>query len=675
MSVRLVVVLLVAGGVYGCSVSAAGSGAAVPVASVAAPSPVGAVAVRDLVEGPGSVISGVVRAADGGRPLAGVSVSVSPATVAAPTGYVPPTQTGETDAQGRYSVTGLRPGADYRVSFSAGLAGLTPLEEGAVGAASKYLDQLAPGVTSPYRAGRYRAPAVVNASLRRAARVTGRLTSASGRATEGDVLLVPADAADGERPTSAQVHEGRWAAGVHPGRYRIGLVHPDGTSAGYHPGGRSWARAAVVTVGPRGLTDLRMRLPVPTRLQVTVTDAAGSGGTSGVCVSAGTHAFDPRPAGEPGTAPSPPSAGVSFAGDVCAPTRGVYTIGVEPGAITWAKTVDRGQRLAMARTKPVRAVAGRTTPVRVALPATGILTGRVVDQVTGRPVNTEVEVRSVLAPDLYVIRPVNSRTGAWRAAGLPLGPVKVKVYGGSFDGREHADRYAPAARTAADAHVYQVRSGATTAVPTVGLERLGSVSGRVLDVGGPAVAGARVDVAGDTWSDPPLATAITDAAGRYTLVEVPPGPHRLQVWPPSATGLGSAWVGGAGDAAATRPVTVAAGRHVLAADLRLQPGATLVVVLGAIDASVVVEALDPQGRIVGQVPARLPLRTGKAGRTVTLTGLPATAVRVHAFSTSSDTVRHSWLGGTRTFATATPVALTAGGTVTVSMRAPAAPAR
>jgi len=147
------------------------------------------------------------------------------------------------------------------------------------------------------------------------------------------------------------------------------------------------------------------------------------------------------------------------------------------------------------------------------------------------------------------------------------------------------------------------------------------------------------------------------------------------VLPPSYTGLGSAWVGGAADAAHSRGVVVRAGRTTSLPAQRLPAGATLSVVLGAIDDSVVVEALDPQGRIVGQAPARLPLRTGKAGRTVTLTGLPATAVRVHAFSTRTDPIRHSWLGGGRSFTTTTPVRLTAGRTATVSLRAPAAATR
>jgi hypothetical protein len=308
--------------------------------------------------------------------------------------------------------------------------------------------------------------------------------------------------------------------------------------------------------------------------------------------------------------------------------------------------------------------AGGTARVRVEVGGPGTVTGRIVDRVTGRPLATCVAVEPVV--DAVEVRSAcPDRDGKWKVGGLPAGPVTVR----STPARPYVSGWAPAADTAADAGVYQVRAGATTAVPTIRVARAGILIGRVLDSRGRAVAGAGVTIAAGQWWEPSQHVTVTDATGRYRLTDLPAGPHKVQVVPPSYTGLGSAWVGGAGDAGKARAITVPAGRAVSAPDLRLKSGARLSVVLTGIDDSVVVEALDPQGRVVGQAPAKLPIRPGKAGRTVTLTGLPATAVRVHAFSSRTEPVRHSWLGG-RNPAGAKPVALTAGRTVTVTMHTP-----
>jgi hypothetical protein len=168
----------------------------------------------------------------------------------------------------------------------------------------------------------------------------------------------------------------------------------------------------------------------------------------------------------------------------------------------------------------------------------------------------------------------------------------------------HVERYAPGADTEEKAAVYQVRAGATTTVPTVRLERGGTISGRVLDARGKPLAGVGVQIAGKAWWDEAYWTTTTDSAGRYRLTNVTTGPHKLKVTPPSYTGLGSVWVGGAGDARRARAVTVPYGRTVSLPDQRLKAGARLAVVLGAVDESVVVEALDPQGRIVVRHPWR-----------------------------------------------------------------------
>jgi len=641
MSLRGVLAVVVAGGLAATAASlsplASGSSGPVPAAApVAAPAP---------------VVSGVVRAADTRRTIADVGVTA--ASVVDPRDR----HHAVTDAAGRYRFSKLRTGAEYTLRFDADRS-------------NRHLSQYAPGAVSQYRARRYRAPAVVDASLVPGVPVSGRVTTSTGRASaDARVLMFPLDGRDDASQGSTDAR-GRWSTVAAPGRYRVMSLRSDGTSAGFHPGGRSWTGARIVVVGSHGRSGIDLREPAPSRLEVTVTDAATRRPVDDVCVTEGFDIPEPPYGDEPGTQPGGTFGYITLSeGDPCAGRGGRYTIGVDPGTVR-AEVTDRWfsedeERYGDATTAPVRVGVGATARVRVALVAAGTLTGRVVDRITGRPVKACVAVRPVGRRD-DVTQGCAAANGTWRVGGLAAGPVTVRVDGDDT----HVERYAPGADTEAGAAVYQVRAGATTTVPTVRLERGGTITGRVLDARGRAVAGAGVEIPGQAWWDYPRWTAITDAAGRYRFANVPVGPHKLRVQPPSYTGLGSVWVGGAGDDRGARAVTVPYGRTLSLPDQRLRAGARLAVVLGAVDESVVVEALDPQGRIVGQAPVTLPLRTGRAGRTVTLTGLPATAVRVHAFSIRTDPEREIWLGGSR-FATATAVPLVAGRTVTVAMRAPA----
>jgi len=639
-SFRFVVTVFAAGGLaaVAAGLSPLASGSPVVAAPAAAPA----------AAAPAPVISGVVRAADTRRPLSGVYVMVeSPLDPADYDMFV-------TDSAGRYRAPGLRPGVEYTVSFF-------PDER------SRYLHQSAPGTASRYRARRYKAPAVVNASLVAGVSISGRVTSSSGRPVRSAMTVVrPVDSAHYGQWVATD-SSGRWTAKVAPGRYRVLSLYPDRTSAGYYPGGRSLARTPVITVGSRGRAGVDVKQAAPARLRVTVTAAATGRPLTSACVQRGYREQPLPSASQQGTQPADSLFDPTFALSDCSSADGVHTIGVEPG-MAWAEASDRNRRYGPAATAPVRVAAGRTVDVRIALAAAGTLTGRVVDRTTGRAMAGCVTAWPVDDVGRGVdTSHCTGEDGRWRIGGLAPGNVKITVE----PTKTHVKAWAPAADTAEDAALYTVRAGATTTVPPIRIARGGSISGRVLDSRGKAVAGAGVRLGGGDPMEYPRYTATTDTAGRYRMVNLPPGPHGVQVLPPSYTGLGSAWVGGAGDMSRARQVTVPSGRAVSVPDLRLRAGAKLsVVVLGPVDESIVVEALDPQGRIVGQAPATLPLRTGKAGRTITLTGLPATAVRVHAFSTRTDPIRHSWLGGVD-FTTAEPIVLSAGRTSTVNIRPPA----
>ena len=324
---------------------------------------------------PAPVISGVVRAADTGRPLRDVTV------VLFSTAGRDHHQYATTDAAGRYRATGLRPGAEYEVSFLAGERN------------PRYLSEEAPGVSSRYHARRYRGPAVVDATLEVGVRISGRVTTSTGAASRGsDVVIVPVESSQSSVLSSTD-RWGRWSAVLRPGRYRVLSTHPSGALAGYYPGGRSAVGTPVFAIGSRGRTGIDLRQPVPTRLVVTVVSAATGRPVTDACVQEGDLDRSPVPARQ-GTHPTVYAPGGPSRPN-CGASDGVYVIGVAPGQ-AFAEVTHRDDRYGPALSARVRVAAGGTARLRVALAEAGKVTGRVVDRVTGRPVPGCVDVESVV---------------------------------------------------------------------------------------------------------------------------------------------------------------------------------------------------------------------------------------------------------------------------------------
>jgi hypothetical protein len=229
---RLVVAVVAAGGL------AAGATGASPPASGSA-----------AVAAPAPVISGVVRAADTGRPLRDVTV------VLFSTAGRDHHQYATTDAAGRYRATGLRPGAEYEVSFLAGERNPRYLSEEAPGVSpgtTPAVPGLRPWWTPPWR---WACGSPDGSPPRPAPRHAGRRRHRPGR-VQPDVRAVQ------HGPVGSVV--GRPA----PGRYRVLSTHPSGALAGYYPGGRSAVGTPVFAIGSRGRTGIDLRQPAPTRLVV-----------------------------------------------------------------------------------------------------------------------------------------------------------------------------------------------------------------------------------------------------------------------------------------------------------------------------------------------------------------------------------------------------------------------
>ncbi len=615
--------LLSAGGCAAATASPATgpSGTASNAAAPAAPSP------RQ------SAVSGTVRDAVTGRGLAGVEVSAVAVNDADETEILAT----DSDSRGRYQLA-LDPGVEYRVRAR-------PNED------SPYVEVYAPGTSRALAATRVTAPARLDIRVPRGQVVTGTLTDPAGRPTAGDLYLHGADDAHLQRYASAD-SQGRWQALVLPGRYLVVGRYPD-PGVWFAPGVDRIGAAQVVDVrAGRATAPVRIRMPRPALVDVTVVDAVTRRPVAQTCVHAALAPEDPQVEGPGSTAPFR----IPEINSGACPLRGGRgTVPVDPHSGLVEVTAP-GHVPTPAH---VRATRATTVPLTVALPVAGAITGRLTDA-AGSPAEACVEAEAVDAPATADPVAYDCAMDGGRLALLTLAPGRYRVRVGNVGGYA-LTRYAPDADSAATAAVYTVTAGKTLDIGTVRVRVGGVITGRVLDGRGRPVVGASVSVPGARWWDADAARTVTDVRGRYRLVDLSPGRTRLRVEPPSRTGLGTQWLGGAGDETRSATVWVRLGRTSAAPDMVLRAGATLKVLLrGAWDGTVAVEAFDLRGRAVG-----LPVLMGRNG-TAVLTGLPATGVRVHAWSSSLVKPAQGWFGGS-SFADARPVAVRAGRTTSVTL--------
>ena len=611
----------------------------VPVTRAAAPA---AATVAATAAAAAPVITGTVRAADTGRGLAEAQVvAFSAAGGTWSAGDDDGTfSMAMTDEKGAFRLPKLRTGVEYRI--------LVVPRPG-----SAYVPSYAPGTQHAAAAALVAAPGRVVVRLPRGQVVTGRLLDPKGRpADRGHVSLVGADDAElqGSGTTDAK---GRWRATVVPGRYLVTAF--DGEGLWWAPGVDDVRKATVLTVrAGRATPALTVRTPKPALVDTTVVDAPTRASLPEACAEEGYREWDPAAEG-PGGLSLGWSLSFSVAdGDPCDEPASHRVVQVDPDS-GLVRASAPGHVDTTVKAPGVRR--GVTVPLTIALPVAGTITGRVLGA-DGKPALGCVEAEDVDAPARLFPADVDCGLdrGAFTLEGLAPGRYRVRASGEGVP-----DRYAPDADDAASATVYTVTAGTTTPAGTVRLRRGGVLKGRVLDTAGHPVVGATVVVPGATWWQPALAGTFTDAAGRYTLTALPAGATRVRVVPSQRSGLASQWLGGAADETRAATVPVRLGSTSTAPDLRLPRGATLRVKVGpAGKAPVMVEAFDAQGRETGDLAL-----VGKDGIAV-LTGLPATAVRVHAESSSVLAPKGAWLGGT-SFKDAKGVALRAGRTTTVTL--------
>jgi Carboxypeptidase regulatory-like domain len=543
----------------------------------------------------GGIISGTVRSAATGKPIAGICVQDE-------NGY-----DGITNADGTYQVDQL-PTEVTTVTFSGGC-----------GNGGSYAPQWYPGqdnaetaATIKVRAGHDTAG--INANLLPGATITGRVTAASGKGLGGVCVAAT--------PSYAQLDFGAEAVTTSTGAYSLANLAADDYEINFFGGcspftvnlGQQWYRAQP-TETTAGLVSARAGATV-SGIDGTVTVGGSISGNvtgrSGQSVQFSCiEAINTRTG----------LAGVSFG------VGGGYEVdGLAPGKYrVYVTDCLAGATLAPGQYKTAVTVRARhnTGRIDIVLPLGGTITGRISIRGSGKPaVGVCVTVSNgnpLSGPSITV----TDSGGQYRATQLNSGSHKVAIDTSGCE--ETGENLAPASRPGS----VHVRAGRLTSGVNWSVGTGGTISGLVTGPGGQPEPGICVEAYKSAGGPYLLPVAVTGADGSYQLQGLASGRYKVLFDDPSCSfgsvSLAGQWYDGAISQAAGVTVVVTAG-HVKG-DVDAELGT-----YGTITGSVTGTAgTSLAGICVSAVPASgnlSPVYTTSSGGTYTLSGLPPGRYRV-----------------------------------------------
>jgi hypothetical protein len=561
------------------------------------------------------------------EPIAGICVD------AYEPGSDTPAGTGCSDAQGQFAIPGVADFPGYQLHTTAG-----------AGYPAVWLDVRG---GTPWRDTASRWGSGSWFSLRKGTLVSGTVLRADGTPAAGvSIDLRPIECCGGPYATSDDL--GRWVVVAEPGDYT--LSNELDFQYWYWQGQYDVGEADPIHVGDTALV-LDQTVPARTTVTGTVRNSAGAP-VAGICVSAAD-------AGDPATR----------YGSACTGTTGAFQLtGIYAGTYLIQTSDDSGQ-YASVSSEPFTIANGQTiSGIDLVVTGAGSLSGKVVDRITGQPI-------AGICPSAYAGRTgdylpgqqgsCSDATGAWKITTVNPGPVTVRLEGDTT----RLSRWAADAETQATATVYQVKQDATTATGTVRLYRGATLTGLIKAPNGTPLADAYVTLSGFPGRAGPgegQYSTQTGRDGRYTIRNIPPGSLPALVYTDPVLPYASQWSGGATDPAKAAKLTFKYA-STTTFNAMVKPEGKLKVTLrnGPTGIYTRVDAFTiPSQKPVGWAGDILGSGSG------TLTGLPASSVKVRVqYNDEAGALHTTWYGG-RSYAAATPVVVHQGATAAITVKAP-----
>lgn len=560
-----------------------------------------------------------------------------------------------TDESGQFLVGGLADGGEYRVE---------------VHASNGFISQWLFGAEWFDEADVITAPADVDVALVRGVRVEGVLTGPDGEPAEDVRVTYHSPDDEWDYFESDWTDEDGWWSNVLPAgefkvrfaaggvtRWAIGQTSFEAATVFDAVGGDSIDIEDVFAAGPGGELGT---------MSGTVTAAATGAPLAGICADV----FRPFDRWDDPVAEACTDEGGYYETEV--PT-GEYKVRFTDPDGDYVRTYYGGETFDSAAEVGVEAEG--VVRLDVALVVAGVIEGQVVDATTRQPL-ADVCVRPYHADvDEAVesqIVACSDEHGNWRIGGLAPGQVKLRTYGTET----HVEQWFHRATSHDDARAVHVRSGRTTKVPHIRLDRGAVVTGTVTNEAGEPIAGACVQInyapnariGGCEWG------STTAADGVYTIHNVPPGERVFaagKLWPHE---YATVWNGGTSHRTAAEPIEIRTATTTTV-DFVLPPTATISGTVEMDEGYVMLNAFTVDGDVIGTGADLLdgePFPPGPDGG-FEIAGLPTSTVLLEV--TWYDTDEWSingvwWYEISETFAEATPIQVTAGADTPITITMP-----
>ena len=454
---------------------------------------------------PYATVTGTIT--DNGQPVPGVQVTVT----AVSTGN---SFSGTTDGAGQYRIS-VWPGT-YTVSVRRG-----------------DLVQYVPGQLTPQNAQQFvvaDGTTVVDEQLLPTGTITGVLTHADGSPVPFAQVAAYTSAATVTTSTNFQ---GQYTLQAYPGEYRIAFRTPYGTQ--WENGRSSAAQADPVTVVAGTSITVNEQLAPFGSVTVTAVDSISGAPVNEFCISA------------------------DF-GFACTTTGSVTDTDALPGGYRVSVSPQDGVHLTADGT--VEVTSGATATLQVALPPGATLTTTMIDRKTHAPVaNACLRLVEVTQPWRLGMTHgyCSDASGAVQASQLAPGTYKAFVY--ASDGVHGHQWVGPGGGVGQfkKARTITVSPGQTVTLPTIKLDKAGTITGIVRDeqTGAPVTGGVAGLTSHDYGYGDGDAFVGIDSQGRYTISNLGPYQWTLLF---SSYGYAQEWTGDTPDRDRAATVKVKEGK-------------------------------------------------------------------------------------------------------------------